>query len=217
MTILEDLLQRMHELADPSRLPGMARYGIVTSAALGISLYELRKLARNLSDHILAEQLWQTGIHEARLLASMVDDPAQVTSGQMERWVVAFNSWDLCDQVSTNLFDRCPLAVEKVYAWSTRPGEYVKRAAFAMIAGLAVHSKDAGDDLFLGFLPLIERESGDDRNYVKKAVNWALRNIGKKNVHLRQAAIACAQSIRQQDSRSARWIASDALRELVLK
>ena len=175
---------------------------------------ELRKLAQGKEDHALAEQLWQTGIHEARILAGLVDDPVQVTGEQMERWAGDFNSWDLCDQVCLNLFRRSPLAIEKAVSWSERPEEYVKRASFVLMATLAVHAKKANDEVFLAFLPIIQYASTDERNFVKKAVNWALRQIGKRNPDLRQAAIQAAMQIQEIDSRSARWIAADALKEL---
>ncbi len=207
---------------------GMARYGIKTDTAVGVSIYVLRDLAKPLrGDHELALALWATGVHEARILASIVDDPGQVTEAQMERWVAAFDSWDVCDQVTSNLFDKTPLAYAKAVEWAARDEEFVKRAAFATIAALAVQDKQATDDDLLQFLPLIEREAGDERNFVKKAVNWALRNIGKRNQALNAAAVACAERIRMAAdqraggprggdaaARSARWVAADALREL---
>ena len=209
------VLNRLHELADPTRLPGMARYGIAVDEALGVSVPELRRLARSLGkDHGLALRLWRTGVHEARILAGMVDDPARVTQSQMERWVRDFRSWDLCDQVCMNLFDRTPFAFGKAGAWSRREPEFEKRAAFALMACAAVHRKDVGDQPFEAFLPTIERAATDERNYVKKAVNWALRQIGKRNAPLNRKAIATAERIRALDSRTARWIATDALREL---
>ena len=203
-------------MADPGQLDGMARFGIRTDRALGgIGLPRLRALARTLRpDHALAGGLWATRVHEARLLAAFVDDPAAVDLAQMDAWAAEFDSWDLCDTCCTNLFDRTPFATDRALAWSAREEEFVKRAAFATMAGLAVHDKVAGDDAFLRFLPVIEREAWDDRNYVRKGVNWALRQIGKRNRRLNEAAIACARRIRDQGTRSARWIASDALREL---
>jgi len=215
MPTIEDLLSQLHSLANPANAAGMARFGINPDNTLGISVAELRKLARGLHDHALAQQLWDTGIHEARILAALVDVPADVDEAQMERWVVDFDSWDVCDQVCFHLFDRTPYAVPKANAWSARPEEFVKRAGFALMASLAVHDKKAPDDLFLGFLPVIRREAGDRRNFVKKAVNWALRGIGKRNPALRQAAIDTARLIQQENNSSAaRWVAADALREL---
>lgn len=211
----DDILQRLHGLADPAATAGMARYGINTGKALGISIYKLRPLAREIGrDHALAEELWASGIHEARILAGMVDDPKAVTEAQLERWVADFDSWDLCDQCCSNLFDRTPLAYQKVFEWSERQEEFVKRAAFALMAALAVHDEKAEDDAFIQFLPIIQREATDERNYVKKAVNWTLRQIGKRNLHLNARAIETAEAIHEIDARAARWIASDALREL---
>jgi 3-methyladenine DNA glycosylase AlkD len=211
----EEVLQRLNDLADPEGRAGMARFGIATDRALGIRIPMLRRLAKEVGpDHRLAQELWDTRIHEARILASMIDDPAGVTEGQMEAWVGDFDSWDVCDQVCGNLFDKTPYAHEKAVSWSGREEEFVKRAGFALMATLAVHDKGAPDAAFLVFLPLIEREAHDGRNYVKKAVNWALRQIGKRNRALNMEAIAAAKRIHAADSRSGRWVASDALREL---
>jgi 3-methyladenine DNA glycosylase AlkD len=182
-------------------------------------------MARELGrDHRLAQELWATGVHEARLLAVFVDEPARVTPEQAEAWAAEFDSWDLCDQCCSNLFDRADFAYEKAAEWSGRDEEFVKRAGFALMAVLAVHDTKADDARFLEFLPIIEREAADERHYVKKAVNWALRQIGKRNLRLNRYAIATAQEVhvsglktRSTDnlgSASARWIASDALREL---
>ncbi len=196
---------------------GMARFGI-KGELLGVSIYKLRPLAKEIGiNHQLALELWETGVHEARLLAVFIDTPKEVTEKQLESWARDFDSWDVCDQATTSLFDKTPHAYKKVLAWSNREEEYVKRAAFALIAGLAVHDKQAHDEKFLAFLPIIEREAWDDRNFVKKAVNWALRNIGKRNKALNKAAIACAKRIQKQGTRSAKWIAADALRELEKK
>jgi 3-methyladenine DNA glycosylase AlkD len=205
----------------------MARYGIRTEDAFGVSVYELRRVAKGLGrDHDLALALWATGNHEARLLASMVDDPASVTEAQMGEWAAAFDSWDVCDQVTSNLFDKTPYAYDKVEEWSASPDEWVKRAAFATAAALAVQDKMATDESLLHILELCRREAGDDRNYVKKAVNWALRNIGKRNARLHAAAIEEAEAIlaegerlaaadrRDPAARAMRWVARDALREL---
>ena len=208
---------QLKSLADAAALTGMARFGINTQHALGVSMPALRKLAGKTHDHALAEQLWQTGIHESRILAAIVDVPAQVTPEQMERWVVDFDSWDVCDQVTTDLFDLTPFAHQKALEWAERGEEYVKRAGFALMAGLAVHNKTAPDVYFMEFFPAIERQATDGRNFVKKAVNWALRNIGKRNPTLRQAAIQTARNIQAISSPAARWIAADALRELSKK
>jgi 3-methyladenine DNA glycosylase AlkD len=211
---LDEVLSRLYELANPANVAGMARYGINTHDTLGISIYTLRPLAKEIgTDHELALQLWESGVHEARILASYIDDPARVTPEQMDHWVAGFDSWDVCDQVC-ELFGKTPFAYRKVFEWSQRPEEFVKRTAFALIAELAVYDKKAPDGTFEQFFPLILRESSDERNYVKKAVNWALRNIGKRNLNLNGRAIETARQIQGAPSKSARWIASDALREL---
>ena len=212
----ERVLAELRSLADPAQLAGMARFGIRTDRALGgIGMPRLRRMGRDLGpDHELAEALWATGVHEARLLAAFVDDPALVTEDQMERWAGGFDSWDLCDTVCGSLFDRTPFAHGQAAAWSGRDEEFVKRAGFAMMAWLAVHDREADDERFLAFLPHVERGAGDDRKLVRKAVSWALRQIGKRNVDLNAEAVACAGRIREQGSRSARWVASDVLREL---
>jgi 3-methyladenine DNA glycosylase AlkD len=178
----------------------------------------LRLIARKIGkDHAMAERLWASEIHEARILASMVDLPGAVTEEQMERWAEDFNSWDLCDQCCNNLFVRTAYAHQKALQWSARKEEFVKRAGFVLMACLAVHDKKTPDRDFLKFMPAIRRESADNRNFVKKAVNWALRQIGKRNLNLNQKAIELAHQIKQTDSKSASWIASDALRELTSK
>jgi 3-methyladenine DNA glycosylase AlkD len=201
--------------ANPANVAGMARYGINSENTLGVSIPSLRAMAKRIgTDHALALDLWASGIHEARVLAGLVDDPAAVTAAQLERWAKDFDSWDVCDGVCSNLFDRTPYAWDKAVAWSARSREFVKRAGFVLMAALAVHDTTAPDERFKKFLPLIEREAVDERNFVKKAVNWALRQIGKRNRALNRDAIATAKRIRKVDSRSARWIAADALREL---
>jgi 3-methyladenine DNA glycosylase AlkD len=212
----ERVLAELRSLADPAQLAGMARFGIATDRALGgIGMPRLRRMGRDLGpDHQLADALWATGVHEARMLAAFVDDPDLVTAEQMERWAGGFDSWDLCDTVCGSLFDRTPFAHDKAVAWSGREEEFVKRAGFATMAWLAVHDREAGDDRFLAFLPHVERGAGDDRKLVRKAVSWALRQIGKRNARLNAEAVACADRIRAQGSRSARWVATDAIREL---
>jgi 3-methyladenine DNA glycosylase AlkD len=209
------VLAELHDAADPSRLPGMARVGIRTERALGVSIPTLRRIARaHRGDHELAQALWDTGVHEARILASMVDDPARVTTDQLEAWVVAFDSWDLCDQVTGNLFSRTPGALRTARAWTARPEPFVRRAGFAMLAELAHRDRTASLAVWERQLPLIRRGAADDRNEVMKAVSWALRQIGKRDARLNAMAIAEAQALLQLDSRSARWIGRDALREL---
>ncbi len=211
----DEVLGELRSLGDPRNVAGRARFGINPEGTLGVSLPEIRRLAKRLGkDHSLADKLWKSGIHEARILASLVDDPREVTSSQMDDWVHDFDSWDVCDQVCSNLFDKPPFARAKALEWSARKEELVKRAGFVMMAALSVHDKASPDEDFLEFLPIIERESADERNFVKKAVNWALRQIGKRDLRLNKAAIEAAKAIAKIDSRSARWIASDALREL---
>jgi 3-methyladenine DNA glycosylase AlkD len=210
-----EVLGELERMADPARLVGMARYGIDTDTALGVTVTELRALARRIGrDHDLAGALWDTRTHEARMLATMVDDPARVTEAQMETWVRDLASWDLCDGLCGNLLDRTPFAFAKAVEWSSRDEEFVKRAGFALMACSAVHRKDVDDERFETFLPVIRAEATDDRNYVRKAVSWALRQIGKRSLRLHAQAIATAEEIRELDSRTARWIASDVLREL---
>lgn len=215
MSSVAEVVDRLKSQARPDQLEGMARYGIRVDRRLGVSIPELRRLARELGrDHRLALALWRTGIAEARILASMVDDPASLTEAQMEEWVKDFDSWDVCDQVCDNLFEKAPFVWKKIADWSAREEEFVKRAAFALMACLAWHDKKAGDARFIGLFPLIVRGSTDERNYVKKAVNWALRNIGKRNPRLNRESVAVAREIQRLDSKAARWIAADAIREL---
>jgi 3-methyladenine DNA glycosylase AlkD len=193
----------------------MARYGISSTNTLGISAPVLRQIARrHRRDHLLALALWDSGVHEARILAALVDDPKQVTRDQAERWVLNLDSWDVCDALTCNLLDRTAFAWELPAAWATREEEFVRRAAFSLIAGLTVHDKKAPDERFLDFLPLIEAASGDDRNFVKKAVNWALRQIGKRSHALNAPATELALALKTSSVRPARWIGSDAWREL---
>ena len=209
------VLKQLNAMSDRSRLSGMARYGINIDKAIGVAIPDLRKLARAIGpDHELAIALWETEVHEARLLAGMIDDPAQVTEAQMEAWVNDFDSWDLCDQVCGNLFDRTRYAFRKASAWTSREDEFVKRAGFATVACAAVHRKDVDDEQFEVFLPIIRAESTDERNFVRKAVNWALRQIGKRSLELNAKATVTAEQIRKLDSKAARWIGSDAFREL---
>jgi 3-methyladenine DNA glycosylase AlkD len=210
----DSLIAQLQNLANPVNVTGMERYGINTHQTLGISIYELRRIAKTVEpSHTLAEELWTTGIHEARILASYIERPEWVSEEQMERWALDFDSWDVCDQVC-GLFEETKYAYAKSFAWSERPQEFVKRAAFAIIAGLAVHDQQASDEKLAQFLPVIACQSTDERNFVKKAVNWALRNLGKRNQVLNKMAVETARQIQQMDNRTARWIANDALREL---
>ncbi len=215
MASVKDVLDRLQSKAKPEQLAGMARYGMTVERRLGVSVPDMRKLAKEIGkDHKLALELWKTGIAEARMVAGMVADPDRLTEEQMEDWVKDINSWDVCDQVCMNLFERNKLAWRKIVDWSEREEEFVKRAAFALIACLAWHDKKASDERFIELFPLIIRAATDKRNFVKKAVNWALRNIGKRNPTLNESAINTAKEIQRIDSKAARWVASDALREL---
>jgi 3-methyladenine DNA glycosylase AlkD len=211
----KQILTHLKSLGNPTAAEGMARYGINTEHAYGVSIPNLRKIARKIGkNRPLAEALWSSGIHEARILAGKVYPPAEITGRQMEEWVRDFNSWDLCDQCCNNLFRKAVDAHEKAVEWSSRDEEYVKRAGFVLMACLAVHDKKATDAEFQELLSVIKRESVDSRNFVKKAVNWALRQIGKRNLRLNQAAIATAYKISEMNSAAAKWIAADATREL---
>jgi 3-methyladenine DNA glycosylase AlkD len=209
------ILAELHSLARPDQLEGMARYGMSQEGRLGISIPPLRRIAKQAGkDHRLALDLWKSGIAEARIIASLVDEPERVTVAQMDRWVRALNSWDVCDQVCGNLFDKTPHAWTKARQWAKREEEYVKRAGFALMAYLAWHDKAASEAAFLRFFPSIRRGATDDRNFVRKAVSWALRNIGKRSPRLRSAALREARALRSLDSKAARWVGADAEREL---
>jgi 3-methyladenine DNA glycosylase AlkD len=209
------IIKKLKSLSNPKNVEGMARYGISSHKTLGVSMPELRKIAKETGrNHKLALELWETGYHEARILASLIDEPQEVKPSQMNSWVKDFDSWDVCDQCCSNLFDKTPFAYEKVFEWNKSKEEFVKRAAFALIAVLAVHDKKAEDSSFIKFFPLIKKSSTDERNFVKKAVNWALRQIGKRNMKLNKEAIKLAKEILKIDDRTAKWIASDAIREL---
>jgi 3-methyladenine DNA glycosylase AlkD len=213
-------------LADPDYLAGMTHFAIHTDNALGVSAPRMRKLARQIgTNHKLALQLWKSNIHEARVLAALIDDPRQVTKSQMNNWVRQFDNWGVCDACCGVLFDKTPFAWAKAVEWSRRKEEFVKRAGFVLMAALAVHDKRAPDKKFLPFFNIIKQHADDERNFVKKAVNWALRQIGKRNVALNKKAVAVAKEIRKMDSSAARkghfpaarWIAADAIRELTNK
>jgi 3-methyladenine DNA glycosylase AlkD len=212
----EVVLNRLKALASPDwAVNSMARFGIVVDKAFGIPVPKIRSLAKEIGkDHVLALALWGLEVHEARILATMIDDPKQVTEQQMESWVKDIDSWDVCDHACGNLFDKTAFAYDKVVDWSEREEEYVKRAAFSLMAYLAVHDKKTPDEPFVDFLSVIKRQSSDDRNFVKKAVNWALREIGKRNALLHGEAVAAAKEIALTDTKAGRWIAKDALREL---
>jgi 3-methyladenine DNA glycosylase AlkD len=214
---IEELLGILRGIATPETLTSQSRFGIVGKQMLGASLYDVRKVAKGIRNHDLALGLWATGIHEARMLASMIDEPLMVTLEQLETWVADFDSWDICDITTDELFIHTAHALEVIPRWAIRQEEYVKRAAFAMVAALTIHRKDLPDEILRPYFNLIENAAGDDRNFVKKAVNWALRNIGKFRPGLRAEAVACAHRLLLHESKSARWIAKDAIREFTLK
>ena len=211
----DEVLKWLERKGTPLNVEGMARYGIHTDRAFGISMGTMQPLAKRLgTDHALATALWESGWHEARILATLVDDPPHVTRRQMNAWAADFNNWAICDTACLRLFGRTPFAWDKAHQWSTSPREFVKRAAFALMASLAGHDKAASNAQFLALLPLIERGACDERNFVKKAVNWALRRIGARNLELHEAALAVAKRLSQSAEASCRWVGKDALREL---
>lgn len=216
----DDIIRRLEAARDPESVAGMARYGITPARTYGVRIPVLRALAREARsedaqrNHTLAQQLWAEDTRETRILAGMVDEPALVSDAQMEEWVAAFDYWEICDQCCMNLFEKMPNAYTKAMIWAERREEFVKRAGFVLMARLAVSDKQAADAQFAPFFPLIEQEAADPRTYVKKGVNWALRQIGKRNLALNAQAITVARRIAEQPSRAAQWVAGDALREL---
>jgi 3-methyladenine DNA glycosylase AlkD len=209
------VLKELKALADPQVRAKMAHFGVNVPKAYGISTPVLHRFAKRIGkDHRLAQQLWATGIHEARILATLIGESEKVTAAEMERWVRDFDSWDVVDAACCYLYAHAKPAWKKTAAWSRRREEFEKRASFSLVAYLSYKDKAAPDTRFVRFLRVIEREAYDERNFVKKAVNWALRNIGKRNLRLNREAIRAAERIRRQNSPVARWIAADALREL---
>ena len=209
------VLAELRALGSEEGRAGMARFGINTEKAFGVSMAAARPLARKYKrQHELAAGLWATGIHEARILAALIDDPKPVTKRQMDAWAAEFNSWDLCDQACMKLFAKTPFVSEQVAKWAKDKREFVRRAAFATIAGYAVNAKKASDEEFLPFLKLIETHATDSRNFVKKAVNWALRQIGKRSKTLHTPALALAEKLAASGDKTARWIGRDAVKEL---
>ena len=214
----DEIIKKLKSFYNPVNIAEMARYGINVKNAFGVPAPVLRQIAReHRKNHALAERLWASGIHDAKGLAALCDDPRQVSEEQMERWARDFDSWDVVDGTCNSLFRMTSHAYRKAVEWTKRDEEYVKRAGYVLMACLAVHDKAAPDSTFLRFLPLIKKGARDERNFVKKAVNWALRQIGKRNPSLQKKAIQAAREIHALDSKSARWIASDALRELTSK
>ena len=209
------VIEKLKSASNPDSVKGMARFGITPENTFGVSIPSLRKIAKETKkDHTLAQQLWDFGFRETMILASMIDEPDMVTQEQMEKWVLDFDYWEICDQCCMNLFEKTNFAYEKAVEWSSRTEEFVKRAGFVMMARLAVSDKKADDSKFEQFFPIVLREADDGRNFVKKAVNWALRQIGKRNLALNVKAIDVAKEMQKIDSKSARWIANDAIREL---
>ncbi|VVC04246.1 DNA alkylation repair enzyme [Candidatus Bilamarchaeum dharawalense] len=209
------IVKTLKAMANPKNVEGMVRFGISPNNTLGVSIPVLRKIAKEFGkNHQLAQELWDSEIHEARILAGLIADPKLLTEKQMDLWVKDFDSWDVCDQVCMNLFDKTEFAYRKAVEWTVSEEEFVRRAGFALMAVLAVHDKKIPDSKLEACYPLIEKYAYDDRNFVRKAVNWALRQIGKRNKNLNRSAIQVAEKILKQDSKSAKWIANDALREL---
>ena len=214
-----EIIQQLKAQANPKNVAGMARFGITGKNVLGISIPTLRQMAKEIKKsgtdvHEMADDLWQSGIHEAQILASMIDDPELVTAKQMDDWIKDFDSWDVCDQVCMNLFCQTIFAPQKIDEWAKHEAEFERRAGFALLATWAWKRKDIDEKIIAKYLPLTIKYATDERNYVRKAVNWALRQIGKRSDYLKKEAIKTAQIISKINNKTARWIASDALREL---
>jgi 3-methyladenine DNA glycosylase AlkD len=211
----EEVLDMLRSLSNPENVAGMARFGINPESTYGVSIPTLRAMAKEIGcNHSLAQQFWKSGIHDARILASLIDNPAEVTEEQMEQWVRDFDSWDVCDQCIANLFGKTKFAYQKAIEWSSRNEEFVKRAGFVLMTRLVHPSRKTSVSQITEFLSIIKRKAGDDRNFVKKAANWALRHIGKQDLAMNKLALATAEELLNLDSPGARWIASDAIREL---
>ena len=218
MTV-EEIIENLELLENPANIAGMARFGITAKKAFGVSAPVLKNLAKEIKKqaenrHVLALKLWETGIHEARIIAYLIDDPKQVTGEQMDAWAADFDNWAICDGACGHLFCKTEFAYQKAFEWSQRDAEFVKRAGLVLPAWLAVHDKKSDDARIAQFLPVLENNSDDERNFIKKALNWSLRQIGKRSLHLNKLAVEAAGRIKARDTRAARWIASDALREL---
>ena len=214
-----EIIKKLASLENPANIAGMARFGITTKKAFGISTPVLKSLAKDIKKqtdnrHALALELWETGIHEARVIAYLIDDPKEVTAKQMDAWAADFDNWAICDGACGHLFCRTEFAYQKAFEWVEREEEFIKRAGLVLPAWLAVHDKKASDEKIAQFLPVLESHANDERNFIKKAVNWSLRQIGKRNLNLNRLAVEAAERIKVQDTRAARWIAADALREL---
>jgi len=211
----EQIITKLETLSDPQVAKKMAKFGIIARKSYGISMPELRKIAKNTGEnHKLAKRLWQKNSRETKILASLIEDYSKVNEEQMDFWVKDFDSWEICDQCCINLFWRTPFAYKKAIEWSSRKEEFVKRAAFSLMAVLAIHDKNMGNEEFVELFPYIKKQSTDNRHYVKKSINWALRQIGKRNAFLHKQALKLAEEIKKINSKSAKWVASDAIREL---
>lgn len=215
MNDCEFIVSELRSLSDQAHLQKISHFGIDSQNALGVSVPKIRGVAKQIGkNQELSLQLWDTAIHEARILATFIGDYKQVTEAQIDGWTNDFNSWDICDQTCSNLFVRTPYFNTKIMQYVSSESEFVKRCGFVLIATAAVHLKKEPDQTFIDFLPIIEREASDQRNFVKKAINWALRQIGKRNLTLHEKAIATAENILAQGNKKANWVALDALREL---
>lgn len=217
-----EIIKKLESLENPANVAGMARFGIVTKKAFGVSAPVLKKLAKEIKKqtkdrHALALELWESGVHEARAIAYLIDNPQEVTPEQMESWASDFDNWAICDSTCGRLFCKTEFAYEKAVKWSEREEEFIRRAGIVLMAWLAVHDKKAADAKIAQFLPILESKSDDERNFVKKAVNWSLRQIGKRNLNLNELAVETAEKIKTRNTKTARWIAVDALRELKSK
>ncbi len=218
MTV-DEIIKTLELIGTPENIAGMARFAIKTKKAFGVSAPNLKQLAKEIKKqtkdrHSLALELWQTEIHEARIIAYLIENPKDVTEKQMDSWVEDFDNWAICDGTCGHLFCRTDFAYKKVFEWSEREEEFIKRAGICLMAWLAVHDKKAGDEKIAEFLQILEQKADDERNFVKKAVNWSLRQIGKRSLNLNKLAVEAAERIKAQNTKSARWIAADALREL---
>lgn len=215
MTAVE-VIKELKKHYNPKNIEGMARYGINVDKAFGLNVPFMREMAKQIGkNHELALELWETGYHEARHIAAMIDDPKLVTKTQTNKWVRDFKSWDICDSTCSNLFRKTPFAIEKIFEWSEKKEEFIRRAGFSLMCYVAVHDKKRDDKDFLQFFPIIKKHSLDERNFVKKAVNWSLRQIGKRSKYLNKEALKLAYEIQALNSKPAKWIANDAIRELM--
>lgn len=211
----EEIIRELKGMKNPKNVEGMRRFGIRGEVLLGISVVELRKIAKKTGkNHDLAVKLWNSGIHEARIIAPLIEIPEKVTKAQVEQWVSEIDSWDVCDMLTGSLLDQLDIAIEAMFWWAKDEREYVRRTPFSMMAWIANHNKVMKDEEFEKYFCLIKNTANDERNFVRKAVNWALRGIGKRNLTLRKRALEVAYEIREMDSKAARWIANDAIREL---